>query len=111
MTTADLTSTPWRPALAIAANSGGIVASTTAHGEATIMKVIARSSEVCSASPHSSGAANSMIVAATMPIRVALLDLFDEQLRAHFGLAGFGHQCGDAGHDGVLGAAVHPRPQ
>ena len=46
MTTADLTSTPWRPALAIADSSGGIVASTTAHGEATIMKVIARSSEL-----------------------------------------------------------------
>ena len=31
MTTADLTNTPWRPALAIAANSGGMVASTTAQ--------------------------------------------------------------------------------
>ncbi|MEV5750811.1 hypothetical protein AB0L00_23555 [Actinoallomurus sp. NPDC052308] len=42
---ADLTSTPWRPALAIADSSGGIVARTTAHGEATIMKVISRSSD------------------------------------------------------------------
>ena len=68
MTTADLTSTPCRPALAIAASSGGIVASTTAQGEATIMKVIARSSEVAVTSPHSSGTANTASVAATMPI-------------------------------------------
>jgi hypothetical protein len=40
ITTADFTSTPWRPALAIVASNGGMVASTTAHGEATIMKVI-----------------------------------------------------------------------
>ncbi|MFB9525733.1 hypothetical protein [Nonomuraea roseola] len=32
-----MTSTPWRPALAIADSSGGMVASTIAHGEATIM--------------------------------------------------------------------------
>ncbi|MEU4482904.1 hypothetical protein AB0F68_33360 [Micromonospora sp. NPDC023966] len=38
MTTADLTRTPWRPAKAIADSSGGIVARTTAHGDATIMK-------------------------------------------------------------------------
>ena len=44
ITTADFTSTPCRPALAMADSSGGMVASTTAHGEATIMKVIARSS-------------------------------------------------------------------
>ncbi len=67
ITTADLTSTPCRPALAIAASSGGIVASTTAHGEATIMNVIARSRESRSGSPHSRGSANSATVAATMP--------------------------------------------
>lgn len=44
MTTADFASTPCRPALAIADSSGGIVESTTAQGEATIMNVIARSS-------------------------------------------------------------------
>jgi hypothetical protein len=42
MTTADLTSTPWRPARAIADSRGGMVARTTAHGDATIMNVIAR---------------------------------------------------------------------
>ncbi len=67
MTTADLTRTPCRPALAIAASSGGIVASTTAHGDATIMNVIARSREAWNASPASSGTANSATVAATMP--------------------------------------------
>ena len=67
MTTADLTSTPWRPALAMADSSGGMVASTTAHGEATIMKVIARSSAGCSAAPNSSGTAKTARVAATMP--------------------------------------------
>ena len=67
ITTADLTSTPCRPALAIEASSGGIVASTTAHGEATIMKVIARSSAGWNAAPASSGTASSSTVAATMP--------------------------------------------
>ncbi|WP_167467684.1 hypothetical protein [Streptomyces rishiriensis] len=42
MTTADLASTPRHPALAIADSSGGVVESTTAHGEATIMNVMAR---------------------------------------------------------------------
>lgn len=67
ITTADLTSTPWRPALAMAARSGGMVASTTAQGEATIMNVIARSSDSCSASPSNSGITNTAMVAATMP--------------------------------------------
>ena len=67
MATADLTSTPCRPALAIAASSGGMVARTTAHGEATIMNVIARSSDAWNASPASSGTANSSTVAVTMP--------------------------------------------
>ena len=47
--------------------SGGIVASTTAHGEATIMKVIARSSAPSSASPNSSGIPNTAKVATTTP--------------------------------------------
>ena len=68
ITTADLTSTPCRPALAIEASSGGIVASTTAHGEATIMKVIARSRVGWNAAPASSGTANRSTVAVTMPI-------------------------------------------
>ena len=55
MTTADFTRTPWRPALAIADSSGGMVASTTAHGEATIMKVIARSSAPVRSAPKASG--------------------------------------------------------
>jgi hypothetical protein len=42
ITTADLTSAPCRPALATADSSGGIVAGTTAQGDAVIMKVIAR---------------------------------------------------------------------
>ncbi len=68
ITTADFTSTPCRPAFAIADSSGGMVASTTAHGEATIMKVMARSSESVSAAPNASGTANTASVAATMPI-------------------------------------------
>ena len=67
ITTADLTSTPCRPALAIADSSGGMVASTTAHGEATIMKVIARSSASCRSSPASSGTAKMARVATTTP--------------------------------------------
>jgi hypothetical protein len=67
ITTADLTRTPCRPALAIAASSGGMVASTTAHGEATIMNVIARSKEDWNTSPTSSGTANRTTVAVTMP--------------------------------------------
>lgn len=67
-TTADLTSTPWRPALAIADSSGGMVDSTSAHGEATIMNVIARSRVDCRSAPSSSGMVNSAIVATTMPI-------------------------------------------
>ncbi|CNU41128.1 Uncharacterised protein [Mycobacterium tuberculosis] len=68
ITIADLASTPWRPALAIAANSGGMVASTTAHGDATIMNVMARSNARCRVSPHSGGTANTARVTATMPI-------------------------------------------
>ncbi len=67
MTTADLTSTPCRPALAIADSSGGIVASTTAHGEATIMKVMARSRAGSGAPPNSSGTTNRATVATTTP--------------------------------------------
>ncbi|GAA1550165.1 hypothetical protein GCM10009678_36370 [Actinomadura kijaniata] len=67
MTTADFTSTPCRPALAMADSSGGMVASTTAHGDATIMKVMARSSVDRRSSPRASGTANSARVAATMP--------------------------------------------
>ena len=67
ITTADLTNTPLRPALAIAASSGGIVASTTAHGEATIMNVIARSSDGCRAPPSANGMKNTARVAATTP--------------------------------------------
>lgn len=66
MTTADLTSTPLRPAVAMAASSGGMVASTTAQGEATIMKVIARSRLSWSGTPHNSGTVNNAMVAATM---------------------------------------------
>ena len=44
-----------------------MVARTTAHGEATIMKVIARSSVGWNAAPASSGTANSSRVAVTMP--------------------------------------------
>ncbi len=68
MTTADLTRTPWRPALAMAASSGGMVASTTAQGEATIMNVIARSSARRSVSPNNSGMTNTATVTRTMPI-------------------------------------------
>ena len=67
MTTADLTSTPCRPALAIADSSGGMVASTTAHGDATIMKVMARSRVGCRAAPNASGTRNRASVAATTP--------------------------------------------
>ena len=67
MTMADLTSTPLRPALAIAASSGGMVARTTAHGDATIMNVIARSSESRGAAPNSNGTANTARITATMP--------------------------------------------
>ncbi len=67
MTTADFTRTPCRPALAMADSSGGMVARTTAHGEATIMKVMARSSEPVNAAPSASGTANTARVAATMP--------------------------------------------
>ena len=66
-TTADLTSTPCRPALAIADSSGGMVASTTAHGEATIMNVMARSNTGCSWAPSISGTPISAMVATTTP--------------------------------------------
>ncbi len=68
MTTADLARTPRRPALAIADSSGGMVDSTTAHGEATIMNVIARSRADWSPSPKASGIAKTASVAITMPI-------------------------------------------
>ena len=44
-----------------------MVASTTAQGEATIMKVIARSSAGWNGAPTISGMANSSTVAVTMP--------------------------------------------
>jgi hypothetical protein len=50
----------------MAASSGGIVASTRAHGEATIMNVIARSNVGSSAAPNSNGTANSASVTATI---------------------------------------------
>ena len=65
MATADFTSTPRRLALAIAHSRGGMVASTTAHGEATIMKVMARNSVERRSAPSASGTANSARVAAT----------------------------------------------
>lgn len=65
-TTADFTSTPWRPAVAIADSSGGMVDSTSAHGEATIMNVIARNRVGCKSAPHSSGITNRATVAVTM---------------------------------------------
>jgi hypothetical protein len=108
ITTADLTSTPSRPAVAIAASSGGMVASTTAQDEARNMNVLARNSASVSASPHDSGIKNSARVAA--PCRATLFDLLDEQLRAGLGATRFVDQRRDAGHDGVLGAALHPYP-
>lgn len=68
ITTADFTSTPWRPALAMADNRGGMVASTTAHGDATIMKVIARSSASVRSAPKARGTAKMVRVATTTPI-------------------------------------------
>lgn len=65
MTTADLIRTPCLPARAMADSSGGMVASTTAHGDATIMKVIARSRVGCRAAPNASGTANRARVATT----------------------------------------------
>lgn len=50
-----------------AESSGGIVARTTAHGEATIMKVMARSREEVGSAPNASGIRNTAGVAATMP--------------------------------------------
>ncbi len=67
MTTADLASTPRRPAFAMADSSGGMVESTTAHGEATIMKVMARSSAERSPSPRANGTRKTARVARTMP--------------------------------------------
>lgn len=66
-TTADLMSTPWRPALAMDASSGGIVESTNAQGDATIMNVMARSNADRRSSPNSSGMPSRATVAATMP--------------------------------------------
>ncbi|SCL43182.1 hypothetical protein GA0070615_6314 [Micromonospora aurantiaca] len=68
ITTADLTRTPWRPARAIADSSGGIVARTTAHGDATIMNVIDRNSVERRSAPKSRGTANSARVATTTAI-------------------------------------------
>jgi hypothetical protein len=45
-----------------------MVASTTAHGEATIMKVMARSSVSVRSAPKANGAANSRSVTATTPM-------------------------------------------
>ena len=67
ITTADLTSTPCRPAFAMANSSGGMVASTTAHGDATMMNVMARSSVGCSSAQNARGAANRATAAATTP--------------------------------------------
>lgn len=67
MASADLTRTPCRPAVAMAESSGGMVARTTAHGEATIMKVIARSSAPVRSAPKASGTAKTVSVAATTP--------------------------------------------
>ena len=65
--TADFTRTPCRPALAIVDSSGGIVASTTAHGDATIMKVMARSRVGSKAAPHRNGTPKIARVATTTP--------------------------------------------
>jgi hypothetical protein len=65
--TADFTKTPWRPALAMVESSGGIVARTTAQGEATIMNVIARSNVGSKAAPSANGTKNSASVATTTP--------------------------------------------
>ncbi len=65
MATADFTSTPRRLALAIAHSRGGMVASTTAHGDATIMKVMARNRVERTSAPNISGTANSASVATT----------------------------------------------
>ncbi|AGC63039.1 hypothetical protein MULP_03334 [Mycobacterium liflandii 128FXT] len=67
-TIADLTSTPCRPALAIAESNGGMVASTTAHGEATIINVIARNKTTCTGVPNISGMAINASVAMTTPM-------------------------------------------
>ena len=111
ITTADLASTPWRPAVAIAASSGGMVARTTAQGEATIMKVIARSSARCSWSPASNGTANTAIVAATMPIEYRCSTFSMNKLGAGLGSTGRLDQRRDAGDHGVLGASVDSNPQ
>lgn len=65
MATADLTRTPCRPALAMAESSGGMVARTTAHGEATIMKVMARSRASVRPAPKASGMPKTARVATT----------------------------------------------
>ncbi len=67
ITTADLTRTPWRPALAMAESRGGMVASTTAQGEATIMNVMARSRLPVTSSPKARGTRRTARVATTMP--------------------------------------------
>ena len=66
--TADFTRTPWRPALAMVASSGGMVARTTAQGEATIMNVIARSNVGSNSAPKASGIVNSASVETTTPM-------------------------------------------
>ena len=65
--TALLTSTPWRPAFAMVESSGGMVARTTAQGDATIMKVIARRRVGSKAAPKARGTMNRARVATTMP--------------------------------------------
>lgn len=65
--TADFTSTPCLLAFAIADNSGGMVASTTAHGDATIMNVMARNSVERKSAPNISGTVSNARVATTTP--------------------------------------------
>ena len=67
MTTADLTSTPCRPALAIADSSGGMVASTTAHGRGDDHEGHRPQQRRLQVRADGSGTANSARVAATTP--------------------------------------------
>ena len=85
MATADLTRTPWRPALAIADSSGGMVASTTAHGDATIMNVIARSNVGCEIRSQRQRDCEQRERRHHDTHRIPLFDLLDEQLRLGFG--------------------------
>ncbi len=70
---------------AIADSRGGIVARTTAQGEATIMNVIARSSAVASGSvPDARGTREDRQGRDDHAQAVPLLDLLDEQLGGRF---------------------------